>query len=91
MLEVGERLQLLHQQFLLLLPLHRAHCHSRPTPDLQIRVPISVGDPYLGPMDPDPDPTPDMTSFFIDFKDAKKYFFSYFFSYNLPTGTSSLV
>jgi hypothetical protein len=31
------------------------------------------------------------TSFFTDFKDAKKVFFSYFFSYNLPTGTSSAV
>jgi hypothetical protein len=75
MLEVGERLQLLHQQCLLLLPLHRAHCHSRPSPDLQIRVPISVGDPYLRLMDPDPDPNPDMTSLFIDFKDAKKNIF----------------
>jgi hypothetical protein len=36
MLEVGERLQLLHQQLLLLLPLHRTHCHSRPSPDLHI-------------------------------------------------------
>ncbi len=41
-------------------------------------------DPYLRPMDPDPDPTP----FFIDIKDAKKYFI--FFSYNLTcTSTSS--
>ncbi len=77
MLEVGERLQLLHQQLLILLPLHRAHRHSRPSPDLQIRVPISVGDPYLGLMDPDPDPTPDMTSFFIDLRMQK--FWSYLF------------
>jgi hypothetical protein len=27
----------------------------------------------------DPDPTPDPTSFFTDFKNAKKYLFSYFF------------
>jgi hypothetical protein len=38
-------------------------------------------------MDPDPDPTPDSTPFFIELKEAKKYFFP-FFSYNLPTGTS---
>ncbi len=34
-------------------------------------------DPYLWLMDPDP--TSDPTPFFIDFKDAKKYFFPYFF------------
>ncbi len=44
-------------------------------------------DPYLWLMDPDSDPTPDPTTFFIDFKDAKKYFFL-IFSYHLPTGTS---
>jgi hypothetical protein len=38
-------------------------------------------------MNPDSDRTPDATPFFIDFKDAKKYFFSKFFSYNLPPGT----
>jgi hypothetical protein len=37
--------------------------------------------------DPDPDPTP----FFIDFNDAKKFFFFIFLSYNLPSGTSSSV
>ncbi len=46
-------------------------------------------DPYLWLMDPDPvpdlDPTPDSTPFFIDFKDAKKYFFSpYFFLITCP-------
>jgi hypothetical protein len=35
-------------------------------------------------MDPDPDPTPNPTPFFIEFKDAKKYFFFLFFSYNCP-------
>ncbi len=40
---------------------------------------------------PDPDPTPDPTSFFIEFKDAKKLIFFTFFSHNLPTGTSSSV
>jgi hypothetical protein len=41
-------------------------------------------------MDPDLDPDPALypTSFFSNFKDAKKYFFSYFlfYSYNLPIG-----
>jgi hypothetical protein len=33
----------------------------------------------------DPDPKPDPTSFFINFKDAKKIiFFLHIFSYNLP-------
>jgi len=38
-------------------------------------------DPYLLLMDPDSDPdtTPEPTPFFIDFKDAKKYFFANFF------------
>jgi hypothetical protein len=47
----------------------------------------------LWQMDPDPapDPAPDPTTFFSDFKDAKKLLFSYFFSYNLPTGTLSSV
>jgi hypothetical protein len=45
-------------------------------------------DPYLSLMDPDP--TPDSTSFFIDFKDAKKKNFI-FFSYNFLTGTSSSI
>ncbi len=39
-------------------------------------------------MDPDlapyPDPTPDPTPFFIDFKDAKKDFFSCFFLITCP-------
>jgi hypothetical protein len=37
-------------------------------------------------MDPDLDldPTPDPTSFFIDFKNAKKYLFSYFFLITCP-------
>jgi hypothetical protein len=39
---------------------------------------------------PGPDPTSDPTPFFIDFKDAKKNFFT-FFSHSLPTGTSSSV
>jgi hypothetical protein len=47
-------------------------------------------DPEPDP-EPDPDPTPDPTPFFIDFKDAKKYFFLTFFSHNLPTGTLSSV
>ncbi len=38
---------------------------------------ILVLDPYLWIMDPDP--TPDPTSFFIGFKDAKKYLFCIFF------------
>ncbi len=43
-------------------------------------------------MDPDPDPTLDPTSFFSDFKDAKKLIsFSIFFSYNLTTDTFSSV
>jgi hypothetical protein len=37
-------------------------------------------------MDPD---LPDPTSFFSDFKDAKKKFFFILFYYNLPTGTFS--
>jgi hypothetical protein len=41
-------------------------------------------DPDLDP-DPTLDPTLDPTPFFIDFKDAKKLFFSY----NLPIGTLS--
>ncbi len=40
-------------------------------------------------MDADPDPTLDLTSFFSDFKDAKKNFM--LFSYNLPAGTLSSV
>jgi hypothetical protein len=32
----------------------------------------------------DPDPTPDPTSFFSDFKDAKKIFFSFFFLITYP-------
>jgi hypothetical protein len=39
--------------------------------------------------DPDPDQTPDPTTFFIDFKDAKKIFFLNIFSYNFSRGTSS--
>jgi hypothetical protein len=35
-------------------------------------------DPYLRLVDPDPNPTPDPTPFFIDFKDAKKYFLHIF-------------
>ncbi len=38
---------------------------------------------------PGPDPTPDPTSFFSDFKDAKKIFSPIFFSYNLTKGTFS--
>ncbi len=30
-------------------------------------------------MDPDQDPTPDPTPFFIEFKDAKKFFFHFLF------------
>jgi hypothetical protein len=41
-------------------------------------------DPDLDP-DPTLDPTLDPAPFFIDFKDAKKLFFSY----NLPIGTLS--
>ncbi len=44
-----------------------------------IRCGSGSADPYLRLMDPDPDTTPDPTSFFIDFKDTKKIFFSYFF------------
>jgi hypothetical protein len=36
---------------------------------------VSVGDPYLWLMDPDPDPTPDLTPFFSNFEDARKNFF----------------
>ncbi len=36
-----------------------------------------------------PDPIPDPTSFFSDFKDAKKNFYFIFFAYNLPTNTLS--
>jgi hypothetical protein len=39
-------------------------------------------DPYLCLMDPDP--ISDPTTFFIDFKDAKKIFFSYFFLITYP-------
>ncbi len=35
--------------------------------------------PALMDLDPDPDPTQDLTSFFINFKNAKKYFFFIFF------------
>jgi hypothetical protein len=37
-------------------------------------------------MNSDPDPTPDPTSFFSDFKDAKKLNFFHIFSCNLPAG-----
>jgi hypothetical protein len=33
---------------------------------------------------PDPDPTLDLTSFFIDFRDAKRTIFSYFFLITCP-------
>jgi hypothetical protein len=51
-------------------------------------------DPYPVPNpDPDPtsdpDPTPDPTTFFVEFKEAKKIFT--FFSPDSPTGTSSSV
>jgi hypothetical protein len=50
-------------------------------------------DPYLYLMDtnpvPDPDPTPDPTPFSIDFKDAKKNFFSYFFLITCPQALQS--
>jgi hypothetical protein len=37
-----------------------------------------------------PEPTPDPTPFFIDFKDARNFFFT-FRSYNLPVGTLSFI
>ncbi len=37
-------------------------------------------------MDPDPDPALVLTPFYIDFKDAKTYFF-----FNFPAGTTSSV
>jgi len=41
----------------------------------------SVGDPRL--FGADPDPTPDPTSFFGDFKDAKKYLVRWHFIFGL--------
>ncbi len=49
----------------------------------------SVGDTWH--FGADPDPTLDTTTFFSDFKDAKKIFFSYYFSFNLPAGSLSSV
>jgi hypothetical protein len=54
---------------------------------VQIRIPASIilTNGFGSGSGSDPDPAPYLTSFFIDFKDAKQIF-----SYNLPTGTSSL-
>jgi len=51
-----------------------------PDPDLAAD-PDLASDPDLAL---DPVPTPDPTPFFIDFKDAKKYFFSCFFLITCP-------
>ncbi len=48
-----------------------------PVPQNRTSVPLTNGSP-LYPA-PDPEPTSDPTSFFSDFKDAKKYFFPIFF------------
>ncbi len=55
--------------------------------DILVWIRIRIRDPFIWLLDTDPDPTPDPTSFFSDFKGAKKMFSS-FFSY---TGTLSSV
>ncbi len=73
-------------------PGHDDDCSVLGIRDILVRIRIRWYVPLTNGYCTDPalDPTPDPTSFFSDFKDAKKFSFHIFF-YNLPAGTLSSV